>query len=294
MSPYYALECLVNMFPHPAALVDQVGMVVYRNEKFGARFGEAENIPWLNLVGDTGLLREAEKRALSLGRQAGAEAPLPNKDGKLSPVWCDIYPLNCDAGALHVVVLHSTQYLRDVELMYMHRIRKNTDDNLWLLDDAGRVIWFRVGTSNPHGQEDLGRQALELVEEKDHALALRSAQEARRSPGKIVHMIIHLAKADMAAEVYMAYLPAGLYGNRFYAAARRAVPRGNRIVDRMMEAYQVETYTALADKMHINKSSITRAAHTDSAPAELLVRCHDDTGVSLDWLLTGQGSKELW
>ena len=61
-----------------------------------------------------------------------------------------------------------------------------------------------------------------------------------------------------------------------------------------MEAYQVKTYTALAEHMHSNKSTITRAAKDDSAPADLLVRCHDDTGVSLDWLVTGQGSKELW
>ena len=294
MDTRYTLECLVDVFPHPAALVDQGGLVVGRNESFSERFGTAKDVPWLDLVGDIGLLRKSEARAMASGLHAGVEAPLPDESGKLSPVWCDIYPLNCESAGLRVVVLHSTHYLRSVELMYMHRIRKNTDDNLWLLDDAGRVIWFRVGTSNPHGQEDLGRRALELVAEKDRALALRAGQEARKAPGKIVHMVVHLAKTDMAAEVDMAYLPAGLYGNRFYVAARKAVPRGNRIVDRMMEAYQVETYTALADKMYINKSSITRAAHTDSAPAELLVRCHDDTGVSLDWLLTGQGSKELW
>ena len=121
MSTRYASECLVNMFPHPAALVDHAGLVIYRNEGFAARFGEAEAASWLELVGDTGLLREAEQKAVTLGRHAGAEAPLPGKDGKLSPVWCDIYPLNCESEAMRVVVLHSTQHLRNVELMYMHR-----------------------------------------------------------------------------------------------------------------------------------------------------------------------------
>lgn len=294
MSVHCTLKSLVDMFPRPAALLDLSGMILCCNEGFASRFGKAEGAYWLSVVGDSGLLREAEQRALTFGRYVGVEAPLPDESGELSPVWCDIYPLNCDGSALRVVVLHSTRYFRSVELMYMHRIRRNTDDNLWLIDDAGRVIWFRVGTSNPHGQEDLGRQALELVDESDHAVALRAGKEARAFPGKIVHVVLRPTKVDAPVEVDLAYLPAGLYGNRFYVAARRAVPRGNRIVDRMMEAYQVETYTALADKMHINKSSITRAAQLDSAPAELLVRCHDDTGVSLDWLMTGQGSKELW
>ena len=294
MSVRCTMEGLVDMFPRPAALLDSAGAVLGCNEAFAARFGKSEGAYWLQLVGDGGILREAEKRAITSGRHAGAEAPLPSADGKLSPMWCDIYPLNCDGAPLRVVVLHSTRYLRNVELMYMHRIRRNTDDNLWLLDDAGRVIWFRVGADNPHNQDDLGHPALDLVAETDRAVALRAGKEARATPGLIVHMVVHLAKTDNAAEVDMAYLPAGLYGNRFYVAARKAVPRGNRIVDRMMEAYQVDTYTALADKMHINKSSISRAAQTDSAPADLLVRCHDDTGVSLDWLMTGQGNKELW
>lgn len=294
MSARCALEHLVAMFPRWAALTNEKGTILIRNEGFAERFGRGSG-HWLDLAGDgTGTLRAAETRALEQGNHAGAEAPLPKPGGGMEPVWCDIYPLHCESGAYRVIVLHSTEYLRRAELAYLHSIRRATDDNLWIADADGRVIWMRVGTDNPLGREALGRHVREMVAPGDRATLLRAAREAAENPGTTAHLYAQPLGADSPSEIDLVYLPSGLYGARYYAAARKAVPRGNRIVERLMEAYQVSNYTALAERMGVGKSTVSRAAHTDSAPAELLLRCHDDTGVSLDWLVTGQGRRERW
>ncbi|HBJ1429009.1 TPA: helix-turn-helix domain containing protein, partial [Escherichia coli] len=67
---------------------------------------------------------------------------------------------------------------------------------------------------------------------------------------------------------------------------------GRGAIERMVEAYGFKTRQALCDHLGISKSTLATRYMRDSFPAEWVIQCALETGTSLEWLTTGQGSKE--
>ncbi|WP_213672541.1 phage repressor protein CI [Raoultella ornithinolytica] len=64
---------------------------------------------------------------------------------------------------------------------------------------------------------------------------------------------------------------------------------GREAIDRLLKAYGFSTKQALADHLRISKSTMANRNLRDSFPAEWVIQCALETGVSLLWLATGQG-----
>ncbi|MGK7245331.1 phage repressor protein CI [Buttiauxella agrestis] len=67
---------------------------------------------------------------------------------------------------------------------------------------------------------------------------------------------------------------------------------GRGAIERMVEAYGFKTRQALCDHLGISKSTLATRYMRDSFPAEWVIQCALETGVSLLWLTNGQGGKE--
>ncbi|QLY61731.1 phage repressor protein CI [Citrobacter freundii] len=67
---------------------------------------------------------------------------------------------------------------------------------------------------------------------------------------------------------------------------------GRGAIERMVEAYEFKTRQALCDHLGISKSTLATRYMRDSFPAEWVIQCALETGVSLKWLTSGQGRKE--
>ncbi|MCP2003748.1 UNVERIFIED_ORG: phage repressor protein C with HTH and peptisase S24 domain [Buttiauxella agrestis ATCC 33320] len=67
---------------------------------------------------------------------------------------------------------------------------------------------------------------------------------------------------------------------------------GRGAIERMVEAYEFKTRQALCDHLGISKSTLATRYMRDSFPAEWVIQCALETGVSLKWLTYGQGHKE--
>ncbi|MEH8936669.1 helix-turn-helix transcriptional regulator, partial [Klebsiella pneumoniae] len=67
---------------------------------------------------------------------------------------------------------------------------------------------------------------------------------------------------------------------------------GRGAIERMVEAYGFKTRQALCDHLGISKSTLATRYMRDSFPAEWVIQCSLETGISLNWLTTGQGSKQ--
>lgn len=67
---------------------------------------------------------------------------------------------------------------------------------------------------------------------------------------------------------------------------------GRGAIERMVEAYGFKTRQALCDHLGISKSTLATRYMRDSFPAEWVIQCALETGVSLKWLANGQGNKE--
>jgi hypothetical protein len=65
---------------------------------------------------------------------------------------------------------------------------------------------------------------------------------------------------------------------------------GNDTLDRVIEAYGLETKVALAEHLGIASSSLANRYKRDF-PADIVVRCMAETGATLEWLVTGNGPK---
>ncbi|CAM7886681.1 phage repressor protein CI [Escherichia coli] len=68
---------------------------------------------------------------------------------------------------------------------------------------------------------------------------------------------------------------------------------GKAAIERMLEAYGVTTKQALCERLGISSSTLANRYLRDTFPADYIIQCALETGVSLKWLVTGNGSKTL-
>lgn len=68
---------------------------------------------------------------------------------------------------------------------------------------------------------------------------------------------------------------------------------GSILFERLLEAYEVDNGNQLAEKCGISLPSVSKWKTGKSAPEfDKLVKAHNDTGVSIDWLLMGKEPKK--
>ncbi|MET3701155.1 phage repressor protein CI [Citrobacter sp. UYEF32] len=66
---------------------------------------------------------------------------------------------------------------------------------------------------------------------------------------------------------------------------------GKAAIERLVEAYGFTTRQALADHLKVSKSTLANRYMRDTFPADWIIQCALETGTSLNWLTTGQGTK---
>ncbi len=66
---------------------------------------------------------------------------------------------------------------------------------------------------------------------------------------------------------------------------------GRDAIDRLIKAYNFSSRQQLCDHLSVSKSTMANRYLRDSFPAEWVIQCALETGVSLLWLTTGQGDK---
>lgn len=64
---------------------------------------------------------------------------------------------------------------------------------------------------------------------------------------------------------------------------------GQRVIERLVEAYGFTTRQALCDHLGVSKSTLATRYMRDLFPAEWVVQCALETGASLRWLTSGSG-----
>ncbi|HFF9478886.1 TPA: phage repressor protein CI [Serratia marcescens] len=66
---------------------------------------------------------------------------------------------------------------------------------------------------------------------------------------------------------------------------------GTEAINRMLEAYNFRFRQELCDHLGISKSTLATWYNNDTFPGNQIIRCALETGVSLQWLATGEGAK---
>lgn len=64
---------------------------------------------------------------------------------------------------------------------------------------------------------------------------------------------------------------------------------GRDAIERLQKAYGVKTKQALSEQLEVSKSTMSNRLLRDSFPADWVIQCALETGVSLLWLATGHG-----
>ena len=65
---------------------------------------------------------------------------------------------------------------------------------------------------------------------------------------------------------------------------------GAKVIDRIIIAYGFKTKLQLCNHLGVSSANLSMRYKRDFFPSDLVVRCIADTGVSLEWLVTGNGS----
>lgn len=66
---------------------------------------------------------------------------------------------------------------------------------------------------------------------------------------------------------------------------------GKAAIDRMIEAYGFTTKQSLCEQLGISSSTLANRYLRDTFPADYVIQCSLETGVSLRWLVFGEGEK---
>lgn len=64
---------------------------------------------------------------------------------------------------------------------------------------------------------------------------------------------------------------------------------GKKVIERLVEAYGFTTRQALCDHLGVSKSTMATRYMRDIFPADWVLQCVIETGVSIDWLVSGKG-----
>lgn len=67
---------------------------------------------------------------------------------------------------------------------------------------------------------------------------------------------------------------------------------GKKVIERLVEAYGFTTRQALCDHLGVSKSTMATRYMRDIFPADWVLQCAMETGVSLRWLSFGEGIKK--
>lgn len=68
---------------------------------------------------------------------------------------------------------------------------------------------------------------------------------------------------------------------------------GKEAITRILQAYGFSTRQALCDHLGVSQSTMANRWMRDTFPHDWLIACHLDTGASMLWLTTGQGSPTI-
>lgn len=68
---------------------------------------------------------------------------------------------------------------------------------------------------------------------------------------------------------------------------------GKEVIARILEAYGFTTRIALCNQLGVSQSTMANRYARDTFPADWVIVCHLETGASLIWLSTGEGSRFL-
>lgn len=66
---------------------------------------------------------------------------------------------------------------------------------------------------------------------------------------------------------------------------------GKEVIARIVEAYGFTTRIALCNQLGVSQSTMANRYARDTFPADWVIVCHLETGASLIWLSTGNGSR---
>ena len=68
---------------------------------------------------------------------------------------------------------------------------------------------------------------------------------------------------------------------------------GALVIDRIIQAYGFKTKLDLCKHLDVSSGTLSMRYKRDFFPSDLVVRCMAETGVSLEWLATGEGEFSL-
>lgn len=283
------LLSLLQKFPAPIILHQQNGKIILANKSFTYLFGTCADCGenFYTVAGDA-RVRGISEQATRTDSVQGAEIPL-TLGGKNYFVQYLAVPMKKN----HIVSILIDDTLRIESLIaHVRQLRKSAYDHTWILSDNSppTVVWASIGSE--HCQKDLGMVAEKLVFKGDEGKINECLHNAKSSPGKLCSVAVRPAEnPDQTIDIDIVYYPTVYLLGHYIASSHVRKPSSSQVIDRLKNAFMVETDTELAEALEIPPSAITRAKKQKMPPLSWLEKAFRIKGVSMDWLLGAKGSK---
>lgn len=289
-----AIADIVRLTPQPALLRMLDGEILSANELMHEALhlqpGELRGQNIFDL-----LPRHAADRHRASDEQQIASAQVVSMewsmdlDGESIRVYTFKYPVLDKSGRVVAILALSSRIegRRKLEQVWLQRISRSVADDLWILDSELAVLDCSLCAEPSESRARRGRHFLDLLGGDGGQVFRDAVSRAELTPGEPV-FVEGLELDGEPSEMDVAWLPDAFYGIRVYAASRPLRPHHAGLMDRLREAYHVDTDADLARAMDVSAGAVAQWRRSGSVPCERLMQCYGDNRVHVHWLLTGR------
>lgn len=280
---------MLESLPKATAIVGVDRTILDFNSKFLAMVGDVRGCEAVERLA-SGLHQDKLARLFTstgLGWRGGELTV--NLVARPTLCWCETHSLEDDEALYHLFSILDVEKFHAMEANYLYQTRRVIDDNLWIIDEDGSLIWLQV--KDPSYDYFFGRPSRELVAENERHLWDRALAQAKANSGQTHSFSLTSATTGSIFYIEAYYLPDTLMGGRYYVTSRQALPTGSCLLARVKEAWAVSANSDLAARLGVDEADIIGINSESDVPASWLVATGQATGFSVDWLISGRGVK---
>lgn len=240
-------------------------------------------------------LQEISERCMRQGVGCFRDVGIMDSHGNYLPMRALCLPLEDENGEVTAMscMMCRMDSVRKLELFFLQHMGKTSTDNYWILDEDGLVLHCEVDQGSLfHEGVAIGHSILEVIH-PDHVEQLKhDLKEIQRRPGvgRRLHTLARRRKENEHIEFDAVYVPDEA-GDRYYITSRVLNPSGDALVDRMIEAWGVDSDGELAALLKVDRSTISKWRRDPTRADKGLLATYRSCAVSVEWLETGRGFK---
>jgi PAS domain-containing protein len=277
-------------------VIHRNGRILFANLNFSRLVGKHEILEggdlW-GIINDVDI-RQVTQTAAASGESGNVER-LVRVGSQSLVLLCHSIPVECpEEESVSFDIVFDATARRGWEERIMSQRRKGIADNLWALDGELKLIWCKVDRNSLGNTMSAGTDIISIFPNDSQGTFFDLIQSAKLHLGEVHYGTFSVKRVNGIKRCMIELYFQPFVVERYYLVTRVATIVGDVVIDRLCDGLGCSSDKKLAMALNTSQSSISRARKKDELPpVSWLIEAHLRRGVSLDWLVSGIGQRDL-